>query len=338
MSFDDGLAPLLHGGDLATARRLFPGAPEPFIDLSTGINPHSFPVPHLPPEVFTRLPEPAAVERLAAVAARAYGAPSAEHVVAVPGTQIVLAQVAALVSSGRAVVLGPTYAEHPRAAALAGHAVNVVEDVAQLAGADLAIVVNPNNPDGRIVERSDLLALADELASRRGLLVVDEAFMEVGPPEASLAAMVGRGNIVVLRSFSKFFGLAGLRLGFVLAAPALAARLRTALGPWAVSGPAIAVGETALADDAWSNAMRGRLATEALRLGQTLRAAGFKIIGNTSLFCLVSTPRAGMWFDRLGGAGILVRCFDDSSERLRVGLPPDESAWRRLSAAVSSRG
>src|SRR5436190_4028320 len=122
-AMSDDLAPLVHGGDLAAARRMFPGVPEPFIDLSTGINPHAYPIPQLPPDAFTRLPEPAAIEALAAAAARTYGAPSAAHVVAAPGTQIMLAQIAALVPPGRAVLLGPTYAEHARAAKLAGHAV-----------------------------------------------------------------------------------------------------------------------------------------------------------------------------------------------------------------------
>ena len=74
----------------------------------------------MPPGVFARLPEPAALERLAAIAARAYGAPSADHVVAAPGTQILLPPVAALVPAGRAAVLGPTYAEHARVAAWPG--------------------------------------------------------------------------------------------------------------------------------------------------------------------------------------------------------------------------
>src|ERR1700730_3391735 len=174
-------APPEHGGNLAAARLLFPDAPEPFIDLSTGINPYPYPVPPLRPELLTRLPEPDAVDQLAAVAAAAYGAPSAAHVVAAPGTQILLPFVAGLAPPGRAVVLGPTYAEHARAAALQGHAVSEVTDVAQFAGADLAIVVNPNNPDGRIVAKEALLACAAALRSRNGLLLVDEAFMDVGP-------------------------------------------------------------------------------------------------------------------------------------------------------------
>src|SRR5579864_1448588 len=232
------IASLSHGGDLAAARRLFPGAPEPFIDLSTGINPHSYPVPQLASEVFARLPEPSALDRLAATAATVYGAPSRDRVVPGPGTQILLPAIAALVAPGRAAVLGPTYGEFTRIAALAGHRVTEVANIARLADTDLAIVANPNNPNGRVLHRTELLGVADALRSRGGLLIIDEAFMDVGPPEASLCGEVGRGNIVVLRSFGKFYGLAGVRLGFALAAPNLAARLAAWLGPWAVSGPA----------------------------------------------------------------------------------------------------
>ena len=159
------------------------------------------------------MPEPGAAEHLAAVAAKAYGALSASHVIAAPGTQIMLTQIAALVPRGRAAVLGPTYAEHARAAALVGHEVEEVREINRLRDASLAIVVNPNNPDGRVVEKKRLLELAAALAHCDGLVMVDEAFMDAGPREQSLCQDVEAGNIVVLRSFSKFFGLAGLRLG-----------------------------------------------------------------------------------------------------------------------------
>ena len=170
---------------------LFPGAPEPWIDLSTGINPHSYPLFPLPATALTRLPEPADVARLAAVAAHAYGAASEKNVVAAPGTQILLPLVAALVKPGRAAVLAPTYAEHARAAGLAGHAVIETDSVDALAEADLAVIVNPNNPDGRTVERSRLLDLAGILRRKGGLLVVDEAFMDVGARGASLGGRRG---------------------------------------------------------------------------------------------------------------------------------------------------
>jgi cobalamin biosynthesis protein CobC len=335
-------APIQHGGDLGAARLLFPGAPEPFIDLSTGINPYPYPIPPLGPDLFTRLPQEAALGRLAAIAAQAYGAPSAAHVVPAPGTQILLSLVAALVQPGRAAVLGPTYAEHVRAAARSGHRVEEVADVAGLRDVDLAVVVNPNNPDGRIVAREALLACAGGLPAP-GLLVVDEAFMDVGPGGASLAGAslaqdVGRGNIVVLRSFGKFFGLAGLRLGFALADPVIAARLRAGLGPWAVAGPALAVGAAALSDGSWAATTRARLAQAALRLDQVLADAGLDLVGGTSLFRLVRTEAAPALFHQLGCAGILVRRFADQAQWLRFGLPASEPEWQRLAAAMTLAG
>jgi cobalamin biosynthetic protein CobC len=327
---------LPHGGDLAAARRLFPDAPEPFVDLSTGINPHSYPWPQLPPELFTRLPEPSALDRLAATAAQAYGAPSPDHVVPAPGTQILLPLVAALVPPGRTVVLAPTYTEHVRVAALVGHRTREVGAIDQLADADLAVVVNPNNPDGRLVGRKALIACAAALRGRGGLLVVDEAFMDVGPTEMSLCGDVGLGNIVVLRSFGKFFGFAGLRLGFALAAVETAARLKAWLGPWAVAGPAIAVGQVALSDRAWMQATRASLTRDALRLDELLGAAGLDVVGGTALFRLVQTTAASELFEHLGRAGIWVRRFADQPAWLRLGLPADEPAWIRLRTALAA--
>lgn len=292
-------------------------------------------MPKLSPDVFARLPEPDALDRLATIAATAYGAPSRHHVVAAPGTQILLPPVAALVLPGRAAVLGPTYPEFSRVASLAGHDIAEATDIGQLEDADLAIMVNPNNPDGRIFNKHKLLDLADARTRCGGLLVIDEAFMDVGPVGASLCGEVARGDIVVLRSFGKFFGLGGLRLGFALAAPELAERLAAALGPWAVSGPAIAVGQTALADAAWSKAMRERLEGEARRLGAVLVGAGIEVVGGTSLFRLVRTSLADRLFHHLGNAGILVRRFREYAEWLRFGLPGSNAAWDRLRSALA---
>jgi cobalamin biosynthetic protein CobC len=330
-SFPDLASPLQHGGDLAAARKLFPGAPEPFVDLSTGINPFPYPLPPLDAALFTRLPEPAALDRLAAVAAAYCGAPSADHVTAAPGMQMLLPHVAALVPRGRAAVLAPTYAEHARAAVLAGHQVREVYGIDDLGGVDLAVVVNPNNPDGRLFSRQELLALADRCAP--GLVVVDEAFIDAAPTAESVAPDVRRPNLVVLRSFGKFFGLAGVRLGFAIAPLAVAARLRAALGPWAVSGPALALGTRALGDATWIADTRVHLAAAAERLDRLLVAAGLDLAGGTTLFRLARTPSAAELFDRLGHAGIFVRRFAEQPTWLRFGLPGDETAWGRLAAA-----
>jgi cobalamin biosynthetic protein CobC len=330
------LEPLAHGGELAAARRLFPGAPEPFIDLSTGINPHPYPLPALPNEIFARLPDRASVHELATVAAQAYGAPSPDHVAPAPGTQILLPHVAALAAPGRAAILRTTYAEHARAAAFAGHRVAEVSDPEQLRQADLAIVVNPNNPDGRIVDKAILLDIASDLRQRGGILVVDESFADL-VPDISLAGDLDHDNIVVLRSFGKFYGLAGLRLGFAVAGPRLISRIEAALGPWAVAGPAIEIGRTALADDEWRRRTLNRLVTDAKRLDSLLTGPGFAIIGGTSLYRLTQSPDTSELFNRLGRAGILVRRFAEEPNWLRWGLPGDENSWQRLADALASR-
>ena len=329
-------APPRHGGDLSVARRLFPDAREPFIDLSTGINPNPYKLPRLPAGLFSRLPDGEATEALAAAAARAYGAPSAACIVAAPGSQILLPLAAALARPGLAAILTPSYGEFAPAAQMAGHAVRPIEGLGECGEAALAIIGNPNNPDGRVFAGDALIALADRLGARGGLLVVDEAFMDVGAPGASLAGAVLRGNIVVLRSFGKFFGLAGLRLGFALATPALATRLAAALGPWAVSGPAQVIGAQALADIDWIERTRRRLANAAKRLDAVLSRAGLDILGGTSLFRLARTPAADALYRHLGRAGIFVRTFPDRPAWLRFGLPPDGTAWDRLEAALAS--
>jgi cobalamin biosynthesis protein CobC len=333
-AFDAATEPLAHGGDLAAARRRFPAAPKPFVDLSTGINPHPYRLPRLPADAFARLPDADATAALAGAAAQAYGAPSAAHVVCAPGTQILLPIVARLVPPGRAAVVTPSYGEFARAVALAGHRVIAARDVAEIGDVELALVGNPNNPDGRLFAGDDLSALAKRLRGRGGILLVDEAFMEVGPAGESLAPDVAIGNVVVLRSFGKFFGLAGLRLGFALAAPQLAHGIAAVLGPWAVSGPALAIGAAALADKTWIERTRKRLAAAAKKLDAMLTGGGLDIVGGTSLFRLARTTRAPALFDHLGRAGILVRCFPEQTEWLRFGLPADADAWRRLQRAL----
>lgn len=325
-----------HGGQLGAARRLFPGAVEPFLDLSTGINPNPYPLPHLAAEIFARLPDGDAAAALAAIAAEAYGAPSPAAIVSAPGTQILLPMVAGLVRAGRAAVVTPTYFEHARAAALAGHRVAEIRDLDTAGDAAIVFVTNPNNPDGRLFAKNDLLAAAKQLQARGGLLVVDEAFMDVGPPGSSLSADIGRGNIVVLRSFGKFFGLAGVRLGFALAAPPLAARLAARLGPWAVSAPALAIGTKALADRAWIETTRRRLKRGAARLDAMLREAGLEILGGTTLFRLARAAAAKECFHHLGRAGILSRVFREQPTWLRLGLPAAEPDWQRLRIAMAA--
>lgn len=325
--------PIRHGGDLGEARRLFPDAPEPWIDLSTGINPIPYPCPAVEASLWQRLPDPAALRRLEEEAARAYGA-EPDHVVAAPGTQALIEVLPRLRAPGRVAVLGPTYAEHAAAWLRGGHAVAETHALAAMTGAEVAVVVNPNNPDGRTHSRADLADLAGAVAARDGLLVADEAFADLEPVE-SLCVAVPAGA-VVLRSFGKTYGLAGLRLGFAVARPPLIGRIRAALGPWAVSGPAIAIGCAALADAGWRQRAALERGRDAQRLDGLLAAAGGGIVGGTRLFRTAAFADAPGLFARLGRAGLFVRRFEAAPDHLRFGLPGDEAAWRRLEDALGT--
>lgn len=323
-----------HGGNLGRARALFPDAPEPLIDLSTGINPNSYPHSPLPANAFSRLPDPEDLGRLKEAAARSYGAPSAAHVAAGPGTQILLPIVARLPKNGgKAVILSPTYAEHARAARLAGYDVREVNDPERLLEADLAVTVNPNNPTGRIVPRPQLLEIAAHLRGKGGLLVVDEAFHDASESE-SVADAVDSGGLLVLRSFGKFYGMAGVRLGFAISHPDLVARIEDELGPWSVSGPALHIGSEALADQEWRRTMRERLRRSAVRLDAVLEQRGISVAGGTSLFRFIRHADAQRLFDALGREGIFVRRFEDRPEELRLGLPADDQ-WERVKTALA---
>jgi cobalamin biosynthetic protein CobC len=319
--------PLEHGGDLEALGRRFPQAPRPWIDLSTGINPVPYPVGDLPSDAWSRLPTHAAEQALLATAARRYRVGNDAVLVAAPGTQALIQLLPSLVATSKVAIVGRTYAEHALCWRRAGHEVTVVADLGTAAGADIIVVVNPDNPTGRLVP-------ADALrAARASLLVVDEAFIDFLPAEASLASALP-GNAVVLRSFGKTYGLAGVRLGFAIASSDLAERLRRALGPWAVSGPALEIGRRALADDAWLDAAARRLATFAERLDTLLVAAGCNVLGGTILFRLAEHADARYVADTLAAEGIHVRTFSDRPTLLRFGLPATDQAFARLTAAL----
>jgi cobalamin biosynthetic protein CobC len=324
----------VHGGDLDKARRRFPDAPEPWIDLSTGINPIGYPLPPLAPDIWARLPQESDLKGLEAVAATTYGIADGAEVVAAPGTQALIQWLPRLVSAKRVGILETTYEEHAATWRASGAMVESVEDPGALAGFDVAVLVNPNNPDGRLIAPADLQPLAKHFAGKGRLLVVDEAFMDVAADQSFAPHLPERGT-VVLRSFGKMFGLAGLRLGFAIARPELARTLRHALGSWPVSGPAIRIGVQALDDTHWLIRATERLSRDAARLDDMLAHAGFTVGSGTILFRLAAHPDAAGWFERLGRAGILVRRFAARPDQLRFGLPGADDAWKRLTAALA---
>ena len=200
----------------------------------------------------------------------------------------------------------------------------------------VAVLCNPNNPDGRRLDAAAIETLQSQRAQRGGRLSVDEAFAEFGDAHLSVAPAVPLPGLIVLRSFGKAYGLAGVRLGFLIAERGIVERVEQALGPWPVSGVAIHIACMALNDTAWRQATAGRLTTAGARLAPLLAGYGLESVGYTSLFHLVRHEKAPAVADALGRAGILVRNFPDRPDWLRFGLPPDEAAWTRLDGALGA--
>lgn len=321
---------LEHGGRLRRAAAQYGIPLGDWLDLSTGLNPVPWPVPSIPAECWARLPEE---DDGLLDAARAYY--GCKHLLAVNGSQQAIQLLPGLRPRGRVGMLTPCYAEHPHAWQQAWHeVVGLAADQieAQLDGLDVLLLVNPNNPTGRRFERATLLDWHARLASRGGWLVVDEAFIDP-TPEASLATESQRPGLIVLRSLGKFFGLAGARVGFVLAEPTLLAALAEQVGPWPVAGPARHVARLALADACWHTSARDRLLHAGQRLQALLSRHGLTPDGHCALFSWRRTAQADAIHQALARQGILTRYFTEPAS-LRFGLPGDEADWQRLEQAL----
>ncbi|QQP98480.1 threonine-phosphate decarboxylase CobD [Lysobacter enzymogenes] len=325
---------LEHGGRLLRAAQRYGIPAAQWLDLSTGINPDSWPLPQIPARAWQRLPEDD--DGLAEIAAGYYGAPQA---LPVAGSQAAIQALPELRARSRVGVLAPGYAEHAHAWRRAGHEVETLSGddlLAQRERYDVVVLIHPNNPGGDRFERDALLALHQGLAARGGWLLIDEAFMDA-TPERSLCGDTARDGLIVLRSAGKFFGLAGARAGFVCAAPALLAALRERLGPWTLTGPARYVLRHALADRDWQQAMRAQLRAQGERLAALLAAHGLAPSGGSAFFQWRRDPRAAQLHDALARRAILTRLFEQPAS-LRFGLPGGEDEWRRLDAALAELG
>ncbi|MEM7425974.1 MAG: threonine-phosphate decarboxylase CobD [Pseudomonadota bacterium] len=323
-----------HGGDpRAALAQVEPGgrAHDDVLDLSTGINPVSYRFRPLSGSVWAALPAQGQMEGLLSAARVYYGLPDETGIAAAPGSQALIQLLPRIMGLSRARILGPTYNEH-------GHVwasqVDDVAEVDQLPDAlpdGALVIVNPNNPDGRRTGIRQLEAAAASQTEAGGWLVVDEAFVDV-EPDLSAVSLCPRFNVIVLKSFGKFFGLAGLRLGFAVASRSMCADIEAALGPWAISGPALSIGTEALANRPWQTSNRQRLAEDCGKLDHLLTERGLHVVGGTSLFRLVEAERAQDIYRSLLSAGIYVRKFAAHPRWLRFGVP-DSAGLAQLRSA-----
>lgn len=316
-----------HGGRLADARAAYGDGAEPWIDLSTGINPWPWPGAQAIAPDWHCLPDPGALADLEQAAAAHFGVPPA-LVCAVPGSEIGLRIVGEL-AGGLACHWAPCYRTHEEIFPCA------VECPEKAPPGSALLLANPNNPDGRLLDRDRMLRLLARQEETGGWLVVDEAFADC-LPMCSIASRVSEDRrLIVLRSFGKFFGLAGVRLGFVTGPPAVIAACRRRLGDWPVSAAATAFGPAAYRDFAWVAATVRSLRQQARRLDDLLARHGMDGQGACPLFRLVTDIDAARLFDRLARRAILTRPFAARPDWLRVGLPADDEQIERLDRALA---
>jgi len=320
---------LEHGGRLRKAALHYAIAEADWLDLSSGLAPWPWAIPPIPVRAWARLPE--TEDGLEQAARQYYGA---TQVLPVAGSQMAIQLLPRLRRAGKVGVLSPCYAEHAEAWRRNGYIVReVLEQEVELFidNLDVLVVVNPNNPTGLSLTPERLLDWHARLAQRGGWLVVDEAFMD-NTPHLSLASFSHQVGLIVLRSFGKFFGLAGVRLGFVLAERRLLNLLAEQVGPWAVAGPTRVLGQACLLDSEGHRRQRQRSEEASERLVQLLEHHGFKPQGGCALFQWLCTERAEHLYEFMARQGILLRLFSHNSS-LRFGLPADETDWLRLERA-----
>lgn len=310
---------IYHGGALDEAIKLYGGTANEWLDLSTGINPYHYPIDNVSVNSWTQLPQNSALDGLLLSASAAYNC-AVQNIMAANGTQILIENLPKIFDKSTVAILSPTYEEHAHNWRKLGHNVILTDDITIAKTADHLIMVNPNNPDGKLYSTPETKKLQEYFAAKNGYLIIDEAFMDL-TSDVSLAGEIGTDGLIILRSFGKFFGLAGMRIGFMLAPVEMVAKMQNMLGLWNIAGMALEVATTALKDMKWQAEMRHTLADDMREMHRILQRNGFSIIGSTNLFCLVSIPNeeisAHKYFDKLASHHILTRKFTNDDTILR---------------------
>jgi len=322
---------LTHGGQLHAAAQKYAIPVNQWLDLSTGINPNGYPVPAIPAACWLRLPEH---EDGLIQAAQDYY--QAESLFACAGSQAAIQALPLLRKKSQVGVLHPAYAEHGYCWKKAGHQlIELTSEMIEthLSLLDVLIIINPNNPTGCCFSKAQLLNWHQQLDKKGGWLIVDEAFIDA-TPSASLISEPPRRGLILLRSLGKFFGLAGLRCGFVSAEQKLLTALEEKFGVWSISHPSRYLATVALQDTLWQQQTRANLPSQSVRLKQVLQYYQLTPSGSNALFHWVKTPYAETIYQQLGQQGILIRLFDQPSS-LRFGLPKTEQDWQRLEQAFA---
>ena len=335
------MAAPVHGGDIKNAMALArefgfeAGNLSSWMDFSTGINPRPYPLPQLDPSLWHALPNQDLHEKLIDAAIKYYRAPSSDHLLAASGSALLIQLLPNLFDGEAVSIVSPTYGDHAAAWQRNTRSCSLIGSVDDH-DEGILVLTNPNNPDGRKYTVDELQGLAEKQTRADSWLIVDEAFADLFQGEKPTTDLVENSNIIILKSIGKFFGLAGVRLGFIIAPPTIIDAMKGQLGSWPVSGPALEIGFQALSNIAWQNETRDFLRTQTDAVLEIFRHASIPVVGGTDLFTLVDQSAKPSLFKELLRAKIYVRSFDYNADWLRVGLPANDEELARLKLAVTS--
>ena len=316
-----------HGGDIDLAIKKYGGEREDWIDLSTGINGASYPWQESINVQLRNLPSNKILMQLEKVAARAYKIAESADIAAVSGAQQIINLLPLCLKSCNSVaILGPTYNEYEKAFKRSGTKTKTVSETSKLSCSDIAIIVNPNNPTGKVIADETLAGLSKEVR----ILIIDESFKMFSSRRA-----LNFSNIIQINSLGKFFGLAGVRLGFVSGPSGFIKTVKEMLGPWPVSTLAAEIGIVALNDKVWISEMEKILVTESNALHEVCNSRNWELVGRTSLFHTYATSSCLEVEKQFAAHGIWVRTFDYSKTWVRLGIPTSENAWTKVKQALN---
>lgn len=326
---------LIHGGQLQKIAKQYNISQKNWLDLSTGIAPFSYPIPKIPEKYYQSLPQASSDLE---VAAKNYY--HADSLLVTNGSQAIIKLLPALwreknKQSTTVYLPEQGYKEHELAWKIAGFSLCKYQDklpkLTEIKDNSVLVVINPNNPTGQLHQCSELIKYQEKLKTSGGLFVIDEAFMDIVEPSQSMTSLINHSaNTLVLRSFGKFFGLAGIRIGFLIADNAWLMQFNEQLGPWQVNGPAQFIAQKALTDNDWQKKQQQHLNL----LASQLRTVLIKNISNNLINKISGTDlfqtvyfKEGVDVESYSIAlckqGVYVRLTDDK-QALRFGLAKTE--------------
>ena len=336
---------ILHGGQLNRVAKQYQIPEQEWLDLSTGIAPFSYPIPDIPNKIWQDLPT---ISGSLIAAAKAYY--QAEHCWPVAGSQQLIEKLPTLwnekinaetSNSNKHVYLPKVgYKEHQQAWFKAGYQLHFYQNElpVEIEKNSVVVVINPNNPLTDTFSISKLIQLQKCCEKQHALLIIDEAFADIFESEFSFVTHLNNtDDVIVLRSFGKFFGLAGLRVGFICSSKAWCETVQESIGPWSINGPALYIAELALKDKDWQKQQVERLQIQSNKMVELLKKQlPLARIEANALFVTVFTLDAAAIYDQLCKHAVYVRLTDEKNA-LRFGIA-DPSQLKKLNVNLAHIG